>query len=425
MPVPLLDDRLPVGCSCAGARSEHHFLRAEAHRAAEIPAVLAVLDTSVPLHPLGEEGNHRMPCPGFEFRAVGSVERRGIAGVLDDRDLHAETDAEEGHLAFPGEASRPDLSLHAARSETARCEHAVHPFEGRAPVALDLLRIDELHPDRGPGGDPSVDQRLVERLVGVREMDVLADHPHDHLPVRLVEPGDDVVPLREIDGMVARVESKPFHDHRIDALLVEEPRQPIDGVDVRRGDDRARLHVGEEGDLAPLLFGQGAVGTAQEEVGLDPDGPQLLDRVLGGLGLDLTGGGDVGHEGKVNEQGPGPSEIEGHLTDGLEERHRLDISHGAADLDHRDIRPLRARCDAGLDLVGDVRDHLHRAAEILPPAFAPNHALVDLTGGEVVPPAHRRAHEALVVTEVEVVSAPSRVTYTSPCSKGFMVPDRR
>ena len=199
-----------------------------------------------------------------------------------------------------------------------------------------------------------------------------------------------------------RVESQPLHDHRVDALLVEEPGQPIDGVDVRRGDDRARLHVGEEGDLAPLLFRQGAVGAAQEEIGLDPDGPQLLDRVLGGLGLDLAGGGDVRHEGKVNEQGPGRPEVEGHLTDGLEERQRLDVSHGAADLHHRDIRPFRARRDAGLDLVGDVRNHLHGAAEIVPPALAPDHVLVDLAGREVVVPAHRRAHESLVVAEVEV-----------------------
>ena len=347
-----------------------------------------------------------MPRMAVELRAVGAGKRGGVAGELDDRHLHAETDAEVGDPALPGEARGLDLALDPARSEAPRGEHAIHPFERRAPVALDLLRVDELHPDPGPSRDPGMDEGLVERLVGVREMDVLADHPHDHLPVGVVEPGDHLVPLREVDGPPLRVEPQPLHGHRVDALLVVEPRQAVDGVDVRGREHRARLDVGEQGNLAPLLFGQRAIGATQKQVGLDSDGPELLHRVLGGLGLDLAGGGDVGHEGEVDEQGPGPSEIESHLADGLEERERLDVAHRAADLHHGDVGPLRARCDARLDLVGDVGDHLHGAPEIVPPALAPDHALVDLAGREVVVPTHRSADEPLVVAEVEVGLGP-------------------
>ena len=55
-----------------------------------------------------------------------------------------------------------------------------------------------------------------------------------------------------------------------------------------------------------------------------------------------------------------------------------------------------------LDLVGDVRDHLHRRAEVVAAAFLGDHAFVDAAGREVAVPAGGRAHEALVVPQVEV-----------------------
>ena len=58
--------------------------------------------------------------------------------------------------------------------------------------------------------------------------------------------------------------------------------------------------------------------------------------------------------------------------------------------------------DPALDFVGDVRDHLHGAAEVVAAALLADHALVDLAGGEVVALAHPHVDEALVVAEVEV-----------------------
>ena len=47
------------------------------------------------------------------------------------------------------------------------------------------------------------------------------------------------------------------------------------------------------------------------------------------------------------------------LADRLEERQRLDVADRAADLDQRHVVAARGLVDAVLDLVGDVRDHLH------------------------------------------------------------------
>ena len=58
--------------------------------------------------------------------------------------------------------------------------------------------------------------------------------------------------------------------------------------------------------------------------------------------------------------------------------------------------------DAVLDLVGDVRDHLDGAAEVVAAALAPDHRVVDRPRRGVGGAARVHVGEALVVTQVEV-----------------------
>ena len=63
---------------------------------------------------------------------------------------------------------------------------------------------------------------------------------------------------------------------------------------------------------------------------------------------------------------------------------------------------LGAELDAALDLIGDVRDHLHGRAQIVAAALLGDHALVDAAGGEVAVAPGGGAHEALVVPQIQV-----------------------
>jgi len=83
--------------------------------------------------------------------------------------------------------------------------------------------------------------------------------------------------------------------------------------------------------------------------------------MLGGLGLQLAGGGDVGHQREVHEHRLVGAALDPQLADRLEERQRLDVADGAADLDDADVEARGGGVDAVLDLVGDVRDDLHGA----------------------------------------------------------------
>ena len=90
------------------------------------------------------------------------------------------------------------------------------------------------------------------------------------------------------------------------------------------------------------------------------------------------------------------------LADGLEERQALDVAHRAADLHQHEVDPVVAGGDECLDGVGDVRDHLHGAAQIVAAPLPREDLLVEAARGDVVGLLRRHAGEALVVAEVEV-----------------------
>ena len=97
-----------------------------------------------------------------------------------------------------------------------------------------------------------------------------------------------------------------------------------------------------------------------------------------------------------------------HLTGGLQERLGFDIADGAADFGDDDVGPVAISVrlghlqDAGLDLIGDMRDHLHGVAQILAAAFPGDHLRIHLPGGHVGRSGQIAIEEALVVADVEI-----------------------
>ncbi len=90
------------------------------------------------------------------------------------------------------------------------------------------------------------------------------------------------------------------------------------------------------------------------------------------------------------------------LADGFEKRQAFDVADGAADFDQDDVDVRRDRADAVLDLVGDVRNDLHGAAEVVAPALLLDDRLIDLARRPVVVSRGLRVGESLVVAQIEV-----------------------
>ena len=140
-----------------------------------------------------------------------------------------------------------------------------------------------------------------------------------------------------------------------------------------------------------------------EDVGLDADLPQLADRVLRRLGLQLAGRLQVRHQRQVDVEAVLLADVERELADGLQERLALDVADRAADLgDHHVDVGVGQLADAALDLVGDVRNDLHGLAQELAAPLLVDHRQVDLAGGVVRVAGQRAVGEPLVVAQVEV-----------------------
>ena len=245
-------------------------------------------------------------------------------------------------------------------------------------------------------------ERLDHRLVGVGELHVLADQGDPHPALGGVGTAHHRLPLGQVRRR--RLHPEVVEDQIVDALGAEDERHLVDVVDVVGGDHGVGRQAGEEGDLLADLAVEAALGAADQRVRLDPDPSQLVDRVLGRLRLQFAGVADVGHEGEVDEHAALRPQVRVELADRLEERQRLDVADGAADLGDHEVDRLRLGDDQDplLDLVGDVRDHLHGGAEVVAAPLALDHRVVDGARGHVGGARGVLVGEALVVAEVEV-----------------------
>src|SRR6516162_11436100 len=147
MPMALHDEIAPVDLTGAGAGTEQHLLRPEAHGAALLRALVARLCAVHLVLPLGDERNHRMGRGAIELGAVGIAEAECVAAELDDRHLHAEADPEVWDAVLARVAHRLDLALDAALAESAGHEDRVHFLQHMSAVLLDIGRLDVVDVD--------------------------------------------------------------------------------------------------------------------------------------------------------------------------------------------------------------------------------------------------------------------------------------
>ena len=124
--------------------------------------------------------------------------------------------------------------------------------------------------------------------------------------------------------------------------------------------------------------------------------------MLGGLGLELSGGLDEGQKRQMHEDALAAGLFLAELADRLEEGQALDIAHRAADLAEHEIDLVLADGDEVLDLVGDVRNDLDGLAEVIAAALFLEHVGVDPPRGDRVGLARGHAGEAFVMAQIEV-----------------------
>jgi hypothetical protein len=245
-------------------------------------------------------------------------------------------------------------------------------------------------------------QRLVDGEIGVVELDVLADKRDLDGFTSLSDPFDQLIPIAE--RRLLHRQAELLADHRVEALRIERTRDEIDVRYVDRRDHRVGVDVGEERDLVADLRRERFLRARHHDVRVDTDAAELVDRVLRRLRLQLAGVLDERNKRHVDIDDVLRPDLAPELTNRLEEREPLDVADRPADLGDHDVgvARLRDRPDTALDLVGDVRDHLDRRAEVLALPLLAEDAVPDRAGGVVRVPREVLVDEALVVADVEI-----------------------
>src|SRR5690606_33586417 len=162
-------------------------------------------------------------------------------------------------------------------------------------------------------------------------------------------------------------------------------------------------------------------GAADQDIGGDPAFHQGLDRVLGRLGLEFPGRGEVWDQGEVDHDAVVLPELPAQLPDGFYIGKGFDVPHGSPDLGDDDIVvPVPAQdLDPVLDLIGDMGDHLYGFAQKFPPALLFDDALVDPPGGNIVGLGGTDVQKTLVMPQVQVGLRPIVGDITFPMFIGI------
>jgi len=256
--------------------------------------------------------------------------------------------------------------------------------------------------------DGGVPERLGDADVGVGHGHVLAHQRDPHRRLGRLDPGHHPAPVLEVGR--AGGDAEQLDDVIAQPGRLQHQRHLVDGAGIGDVDHRALGHVTEERDLLLLALADGLLTARHDDVRLDADRPQRVHRMLSGLALELLAGRDVRDQREVDVADVAAADVVLELTDGLQEGQRLDVAHGAADLDDDDVGlgelVLRDPEDPLLDLVGDVGDDLDGPAEIVAAPLLGDHARVDAAGRDVAGLGEGDVHEALVVTEVQVGLGP-------------------
>src|SRR5579859_994 len=388
-----------IGVGDPAVGGQDRLVSAESHRATQV-AVGRTLLQFVAAGPFGHQANDWL-VGRAELSRARLGQPREIARCLDHRHLHAEADTEERHVALAGELHRLDLALGATLAEAARHQDAVDAGQVMDRVlGLEDLGIDPAQLDLHPVGETAMGQRLRQRLIGVEQVDVLADDGDRDFALGLADRVHDRLPALELHRR--RGDAEIVADGGVEAFLVIGDRHLVDRVDVERLDHPLLADVAEQRDLLALAQRDLAVAAAQQHVRLDAEAEQFLDRMLGRLGLEFARGRDIGHEGQVHEHRAFLAEFVRQLANRLEERQALDVADRAADLAQDEILVRDVGLDEFLDGVDDVRNDLHRGAQILAAALAPDHGRIDPAGRDAVAAPGRDAGVALVMAEIEI-----------------------
>ena len=164
--------------------------------------------------------------------------------------------------------------------------------------------------------DAGMAQRFNNREVGVVELHVFAHQGHLHGGAGIAQLLHQRFPRGHVALVVLQVQG--IEHLAAEAPLFQGNRNRVDAVGIEGGHHRFGGHAAEAADLGLEFVIDRPITAAHEDVGLDADRAQLLHRVLGWFGFQLTGGADEGQQGDVHVGQVVAAHITAEFTDGFQ-----------------------------------------------------------------------------------------------------------
>ena len=258
--VAFADLRCAVDFGGEAVGFQFHFLRAQPHGAAQIGIFVARFHAAVFRLPFVNQGDHGVRRFQIEFGGIGAFQPGHVARVFNQRNLHAQANAQIGNAVFAGKLRRLDFAFHAARTETAGHQHRIKFFQAACTVFFNVFAVDIGNLHIGLRVNARVFQRFGERFVRLGQIDIFAHHRNSGNVFGILNRVDDFFPLSQV-GLL-HVQLQLLADNRVDALVVQHFGAFVNAVHIVAAHDGALFHVAEQGDFAAFVFRQDAVHAA-------------------------------------------------------------------------------------------------------------------------------------------------------------------
>jgi hypothetical protein len=166
---------------------------------------------------------------GIEFRGMRLVQFQHVARKFNGGNLHAQAQAQVGHLVLARIFRAWILPSMPRSPNPPGTRMPPRPFNIlSAPSRFDHLGLDLLDFHPAIVGHPAVDDGLIDRLVGVVELDVFAHHADAHAVLRGDEFADDLLPVRHVGH--GRVQMQQPADQFVHPLALQHQRHFVNAV---------------------------------------------------------------------------------------------------------------------------------------------------------------------------------------------------
>mmetsp|Transcript_468 Transcript_468/g.1420 ORF Transcript_468/g.1420 Transcript_468/m.1420 type:complete len:306 (-) Transcript_468:195-1112(-) len=216
-------------------------------------------------------------------------------------------------------------------------------------------------------------------------------------------------PLHQVQRLCVR-QLEVVADGIVCVLICHHNRHLPDVADVVHIEHMGRRHLAKQCQLGTHGGLEGLLRPAGQQIGRHAQRPQDLHAVLGGLGLLLAYHAQHRHQADVDHTEVVGAHPELKLPQCLDERHGLDVSHGAAKLDDTNIwRPREAihryMChllNPILNGICDVRHHLNSLTQVVASPLLFDDGLVDLPCSQIIVPLQLDVQKPFVVAKIQI-----------------------